>query len=1278
MNSKRNTAVIFVILCLFCFQAYAQNYVPGQVLVKMKSGKSMTQKSNLKHQMNASTKKTFSRSPLELWQIDNSQTDIEAIIQQYKNHPDIEYIEPNYIYTIENVIPDDPMFANEQWGLSSPAGVADINAPAAWEHASQSPDVKIGIIDTGIDWQHEDLAKNIWQNLGEDADGDGKVIEWNGSTWIFDEDDIDDEDNDGNGYKDDLIGWDFRNDDNNPMDDHSHGTHVAGIIGAQGDNGIGIAGVTWDVQMIALKVFGNNGSGSVADIREAIDYAVTMDIPITNNSWSGTEYSQTIFDAIEAAQNTQSDGTSMAAPHVVGACALMWGQYPGKDYAKIKLELMGFASANPNLSNRLVTEGSLNLYNWMNSFTPPPGGCRVSDSLALVALYNATSVTAAWTNTWDLSTPITNWYGVTLNNDKCVTRIELRYNNLNGTIPPEISYLEHLEVLNLGNNQLEGRIPAGLFDLANLRVLFLAFNQFEKDIPFEIGNLTNVTSLNLGVNNLSETIPDEIYHLPNLTHLHLSNNTDLLGTIPPEIGDMTQLKILNLRNTGISGEIPAELGDLTNLTKLYLDGTDLEGCYSPNLSSLCEQLKAANISSGTNLDEDWADFCNDGTGTCDAFQSCRFEDSLALMEIYDVLTANGWNSTWEPYSLEKPRISTWSGVTLNEMGCVIGLDLFDEGLTGSILTEIQELSHLEYLDISYNGLSDFISDNISVLSNLRHFDAYNSGLSGVIPKEIGELANLEHLDLANNSLTGPIPLELGDLNNLATLYLSYNELTGYIPAQLGNLGNLNMLALNNNELSGCYADNLLNLCGISPNSWMSDNNNFDKSWVDFCNSGQGCPASVWPGDMDNNGTVEKEDFLYWAFAVGRTGQARSDISTDWSEKVCADWGTSVNQVNSKHQDADGNGIVEQDDWDVIEQNYHQTSTFDINDIIFSDAQFFLEYLTDYPGVDESANNHYYEYSLTIQSDNSGYPIHGVACTVDFGMSVGGANFNAQNSSPDIQDISIINPDQNALDIALTRVAGATTGSIGAGGILQIVVEKGFLDSEFSIDLSGSKMHDNETINNTANSTFYENTSQGASFAPSPIIRANVRHANCDYPTGEIYLNIDGYSSAPSGINYSIEWDGELPANTFEITDVSPGVYKVTVKNSGATNTMTIEVEEQYVSGYDESGNPINCLPLTPPIKGKFAETDENSYLKQNYPNPFANTTTIPYDLPEDAKNPILNIFDVTGNLKYSKPITQTGKGEVQISERTLPAGIYYYLIKMDDRISKTQKMIIVK
>ncbi len=205
----------------------------------------------------------------------------------YSADQTVLYAEPNYHIQLE-LVPDDTQF-DSLWGLHNVGQTggtfdADIDAPEAWEVTTGSGNTIVAVIDTGIDYTHPDLAANIWVNPGEIA-GDGI-------------------DNDGNGYVDDIHGYDFVNNDGDPMDDHNHGTHVAGTIGAVGDDGIGVVGVNWDVQIMALKFLSASGSGSLGDAVEALNYAADNGAKISNNSWGfNGAFSQALHDAIANARD---------------------------------------------------------------------------------------------------------------------------------------------------------------------------------------------------------------------------------------------------------------------------------------------------------------------------------------------------------------------------------------------------------------------------------------------------------------------------------------------------------------------------------------------------------------------------------------------------------------------------------------------------------------------------------------------------------------------------------------------------------------------------------------------------------------------------------------------------------------------------------------------------------------------------------------------------------------------------------------------------------------
>lgn len=215
----------------------------------------------------------------------------------------VEYIEPNFVYhlpkiTKGEIIGGDKMvsdsFYDKQWGLkntgknsggwfSSGKAGEDMNAEGAWTITKGSSDLIVAVIDTGVDYTHPDLAANIWVNEAEK----------NGIAGV---------DDDGNGYVDDVYGYDFAGKDADPMDGHGHGTHCAGNIGAV-HNDSGIAGMMANVKIMSIKFLSDRGSGTTEDAILAVDYATRNGAKIMSNSWGGGEYSEALKEAIQAASD---------------------------------------------------------------------------------------------------------------------------------------------------------------------------------------------------------------------------------------------------------------------------------------------------------------------------------------------------------------------------------------------------------------------------------------------------------------------------------------------------------------------------------------------------------------------------------------------------------------------------------------------------------------------------------------------------------------------------------------------------------------------------------------------------------------------------------------------------------------------------------------------------------------------------------------------------------------------------------------------------------------
>ena len=390
--------------------------VPNKLIIKFRARITDIESSQILQGIGIKAVKSIPALNIKTCQILAEKT-INQVIQECKALSDIEYAEPDYkVFALEK--PNDPEY-NRLWGLNNTGQTggtndADIDAEEAWDTEKGNKQVIVGVIDTGIDYNHEDIKANMWKNPGEIQNNN-----------------IDD---DNNGYVDDYYGWDFFFDDKDPYDDNQHGTHVAGTIGAIGNNAKGIVGVNWNVSLMALKFLDNTGSGSTSDAIEAIIYAADMGANILNNSWGGGGFSQALEDAITYAKNkgvlfvaaagndskntdldpnypsnyevanvisvaasTDDDklagfsnygaqtvdlaapgesiyssipnnryaslsGTSMATPHVVGAAALIWAHYlQNSNWENVKFRLFGSADYVFNLQGKVLLDGRLNV-----------------------------------------------------------------------------------------------------------------------------------------------------------------------------------------------------------------------------------------------------------------------------------------------------------------------------------------------------------------------------------------------------------------------------------------------------------------------------------------------------------------------------------------------------------------------------------------------------------------------------------------------------------------------------------------------------------------------------------------------------------------------------------------------------------------------------------------------------------------------------------------------------------------------------------------------------
>ncbi|MHB1035438.1 MAG: S8 family serine peptidase [Pirellulales bacterium] len=347
--------------------------------------------------------------------------DVDAVGKWLAASGQVASFGPNAVLTAA-LLPDDAEFS-QLWGLNNTGqdggtADADIDAPEAWDLSTGTSEVVVGVIDTGIDYTHPDLAANIWTNPRE--------IPGNGL------------DDDGNGFVDDVHGYDFLHNDGDPMDDNRHGTHVAGTIAAAGNNSTGVAGVNWSSSLMALKFLDAEGSGNTDDAIRALNYATMMrstysvNVRLTSNSWGGGGMDPSLYDAIAASGNAgilfvaaagnsaqdndlspaypasfdlenilsvaASDrndnlanfsnygattvdlaapgvgiystlpggtygsfsGTSMATPHVSGVAALAWATAPETTVAQMRAAILEGADPLASLAGKVLSGGRLN------------------------------------------------------------------------------------------------------------------------------------------------------------------------------------------------------------------------------------------------------------------------------------------------------------------------------------------------------------------------------------------------------------------------------------------------------------------------------------------------------------------------------------------------------------------------------------------------------------------------------------------------------------------------------------------------------------------------------------------------------------------------------------------------------------------------------------------------------------------------------------------------------------------------------------------------------
>ncbi|MCI0519680.1 MAG: S8 family serine peptidase [Chloroflexi bacterium] len=277
------------------------DYIEGELVVQFDPGLKHRAISDILAVINASSAELI--PDLGYWLVKVPQGQTPAALAFLEHHKQVQVVEPNYLAQAL-AIPADPGWAQQGY-------LVNIQAPAAWDVVSGSPDVVIAIVDTGVDASHPDLAAKLWSNAGEmGKDGKGGDRRSNGK------------DDDGNGYVDDWLGWNAIENNGKVYDDQGHGTLMAGVAAAQANNGVGIAGVAWGARLMTLKALDSNGQGGYAQIAKAIVYAVRRGARVINLSLGGLPYSALLNVAVDYAH--ANGVVVVAAAGDSGSAAVMY------------------------------------------------------------------------------------------------------------------------------------------------------------------------------------------------------------------------------------------------------------------------------------------------------------------------------------------------------------------------------------------------------------------------------------------------------------------------------------------------------------------------------------------------------------------------------------------------------------------------------------------------------------------------------------------------------------------------------------------------------------------------------------------------------------------------------------------------------------------------------------------------------------------------------------------------------------------------------------------
>ncbi len=480
------------------------------------------------------------------------------------------------------------------------------------------------------------------------------------------------------------------------------------------------------------------------------------------------------------------------------------------------------------------TIGNTEMTVTVNQAAVPLG--RRADSLALVAIYNA-SKGAEWAkNQWELDKPMDTWSAVTVTEGR-VTALKLTTSNVitqEWTLPEEVADLTELTDLRINSNKLTGDIPEAVYGLTKLEILYFQNDNLTGSISGKIAQLTELTQLYVDRNaNLAGSIPAEIGSLKKLTRLNISQ-TGIGGEIPAELGqcesllqfmafktnlsgnlpdiwDMPVLQTVMLHtNPGLTGPLPASLAKLKSLESgvapsIQINDCNLTGTIPDSFAGLPEKTKqvyvqgnkmSGVISLAVQAHPNFANWKYDpqqeGYGLTLEKVDYRQVDSLALVKIYTIADGANWKES-RRWTLTEP-MDKWPGVKLNEEGRVIELSITN-GTVSTVEWEIPEeltdLTEVSTLQIVGSKLKGQIPEFLYGMTSLSKVRLNGNNLTGAISDKVSQLTELTELYVNDNKqLGGSLPATMGQLKKLVGLNVAKTSITGAVPAELSGCESL--------------------------------------------------------------------------------------------------------------------------------------------------------------------------------------------------------------------------------------------------------------------------------------------------------------------------------------------------------------------------------------------------------------------------------------------------------------------------------------------------------